>query len=313
MRKSFTALLVPVLFILTFFTTTVAGVGWLNKDMTDLANFKYGLPYSIILLLFLLAHEFGHYFAARYHKIRTTLPYFIPAPPMFVNPFGTLGAVIRIQSPLYSKKSIFDVGISGPISGLIVAFTLLIIGIITLPGKEYLFTIHPDYRNLETLPTTGFSFGNSLLFWGISQLSSSQGYMPPMNEIYHYPFLCVGWFGLLVTALNLIPVGQLDGGHILYALVGHKLHKKIAKYFFVFLVALGVTSLFPFIGPKYFLSTAGWLLWAAILFFVVKLEHPDIPDETPLSQGRQILGWLMLILFLLLFTPVPFTDDTILH
>ncbi len=313
MRKTITTLLPSGLFILTFFTTTVAGVGWLNKDMTDLANFSYGLPYSISLLAFLLAHEFGHYFAARFHRIKTTLPFFIPAPPMFVNPFGTLGAVIRIQSPLYSKKSVFDVGIAGPISGLIVALIILLIGFFTLPGKEYIFTIHPEYRYLDSLPTSGFSFGNSLLFWSFSQLSSTQGFIPPMNEIYHYPYLCIGWFGFLVTALNLIPVGQLDGGHILYALVGHKLHSKIAKYFFIFLVVLGLSSLLPFIGSKYFLSTTGWLLWAAILFFVVKLEHPPIPDEEPLSQGRQMLGWLMLIVFILLFTPVPFTDDSILQ
>jgi membrane-associated protease RseP (regulator of RpoE activity) len=312
MRKSFTTLLLPVLFVLTFFTTTVAGVGWLNKEMTDLANFRYGLPYSISLMIFLLAHEFGHYFAARYHKIKTTLPFFIPAPPMFVNPFGTLGAVIRIQSPLYSKKSIFDIGIAGPLSGLIVAFSLIILGIITLPGKEYLYAIHPEYRFMESLPSGGFSFGNSLLFWGLSQLAPLHSYMPQMNEIYHYPFLCVGWFGLLVTALNLIPVGQLDGGHILYALVGHKLHKKIARYFFIFLIILGMTSLLPFIGQKYFLSTVGWLLWAAILYFVVKIEHPDVPDETQLSRGRQALGWIMLAIFILLFTPVPFTDDSIL-
>lgn len=301
------------LFVLTFFTTTIAGIGWLNKEMTELSNFKYGLPYSISILLFLSAHEFGHYFAARYHKIKTTLPFFIPAPPMFVNPFGTLGAVIRIQSPLLSKKSMFDVGIAGPLSGLCVSLIILIIGFLTLPGKEYIFTIHPEYRYLDSLPASGFTFGNSILFWTLSRIIPTNGFVPPMNEIYHYPLLCVGWFGFLVTALNLIPVGQLDGGHILYALVGQKLHSKIARYFFIFLIILGLTTIFPIIGSKYFLSTSGWLLWTLILFFVIKLDHPPIPDEEPLDNNRKMLGWIILIIFMLIFTPIPFTDDTILN
>src|SRR5262249_53972272 len=149
-----------------------------------------------------------------------TLPFFIPVPPFTINPFGTMGAVIRIKSPWTSKRSLFDIGIAGPLAGLIVTIIILAVGMATLPGKEYLYTVHPDYRTMAKLPSDGFTLGSSLFFSWVRHLAPHGAFVPPMNEIYHYPFLCVGWFGLFVTALNLIPVGQLDGGHILYALVG---------------------------------------------------------------------------------------------
>src|SRR5713226_1631009 len=267
------------LFVVTFFTTTVAGVFWLNKDEFDLKNFAYGLPYSISILAMLAAHEFGHYFAAKYHGVQTTLPFFIPAPPFLLNPFGTMGAIIRIRSPITSKRALFDIGVAGPIAGLIVTLLVLVYGLVTLPAKEYLYTIHPDYASMTDLTKNGLTFGDSLLTLVLRRYFSGSGFFPPMNEIYHYPFLCVGWFGLFVTALNLIPVGQFDGGRILYAMIGRG-QGIIARGFLVILFLIGLSGFLPFLGFNVQPGTVGWLLWAAILFFIVKLDHPPIADDS---------------------------------
>jgi membrane-associated protease RseP (regulator of RpoE activity) len=295
------------LFVLTFFTTTLAGVQWLNKDPLELANFFLGLPYSLSLLAVLAAHEYGHFFAAKYHNVRTTQPYFIPIPPFLLNPFGTMGAVIRIRSAITSKKALFDIGIAGPIAGLVVTVLILFYGFMTLPGKEYLYSIHPDYVELDKIPEVGLTLGNSLLFFFVSKLSSFRGFVPPMNEIYHYPYLCVGWFGLFITALNLIPVGQLDGGHILYAIMGKK-QGLIARVFFFLLIGLGLSSFLPFFGWKIQPGTLGWLIWAAILFFLIKIDHPEIPDDTVLGPKRKFLGWFTFCIFILTFPPIPFFE-----
>jgi len=313
-KKELLTYIVHLLFLLmTFFTTTIAGVQWLNKDPFELSNFYLGLPYSISILLMLGAHEMGHYFAARYHGISATLPYFIPAPPFLINPFGTMGAIIRIRSGWNSKKNLFDIGISGPIAGLIVSIIILLIGFITLPPKEYLFSIHPEYKLLASIPTNGLTFGSSLLFSGLVKLFGSSHFVPPMNEIYHYPFLCVGWFGLFVTALNLMPVGQLDGGHIIYAMTGQRRHRIIARIFFAFLIISGILSLIPLIKGELYLASTGWLVWAAILYFLVKLDHPQVIDTEPLSPNRKLLGWIMIFVFILTFPPIPFIDFPLPH
>ena len=306
MAKIRVAVIHLTLFLLTFFTTTLAGVSWLNKDFRELSNFHNGLPYSLSLLFVLAAHELGHFFAAKYYGVKTTLPYFIPIPHFLLNPFGTMGAVIRIRSPLPSKKAIFDIGISGPIAGLIATLLILIFGFLTLPGKEFIYSIHPEYLLMDNPPQGGLTFGNSLFNWGIVKLLSNNNPLPPMNEIYHYPFLCVGWFGLFVTAMNLIPVGQLDGGHILYALVGSKKHSILARIFFIALIILGVSGLFPLQNGISYFETVGWLVWAFLLYFIVKLDHPEITDAEPLSYTRQILGWFIFIILILIFTPIPF-------
>ena len=303
-RAFFTYGLHLLLFAATFFTTTLAGVQWLNRDPLELSNFPLGLSYSLPLLAILAAHEFGHFFAARIHGVQATLPFFIPVPPFLLNPFGTMGAVIRIRSPLSSKKSLFDIGIAGPVAGLIVTLVVLLYGFLTLPGKEYLYSIHPEYRLLEKIPENGLTFGHSLLFWFLSHKLPVTGFIPPMNEVYHYPFLCVGWFGLFVTALNLIPVGQLDGGHILYALIG-KYQGRVARVFFVMLILIGLSGFASMLGWKIQAGTLGWLVWAAVLFFVIKIDHPEISDNGELGQGRKILGWCMLGMFVASFPPIP--------
>ena len=297
-----------LLFVLTFFTATLAGVQWLNKDPFELSNFHFGLTYSLALLFFLSSHEFGHYFAARIHKVSTTLPFFIPIPP-FLNPFGTMGAVIRIRSPFQSRRSLFDVGIAGPVAGFIVTCLILAVGFLTLPGKEYLFSIHPEYATKTEIPAGGFTFGTSILFWTLCKIFSARAFVPPMNEIYHYPLLCAGWFGLFVTAMNLLPVGQLDGGHIMYSLVGQRTQKYIARTTFILLILLGLTGIVSLIlHGAIQIGTLGWLFWATILFFIVKLEHPPIPVPDELTSGRKILGLASFLVFILTFPPIPFFE-----
>ncbi len=215
-----------LLFGVTFFTSTVAGVSWIFGPAAaiDLDNFHIGLPYSVAILFVLGCHEFGHYFAARFHKVKATLPFFIPFPmvEIFLN-FGTLGAVIKTQSPINTRRAMFDIGVAGPIAGFFACVALLIYGFINLPPAEFILTIHPDYFN-QTSETNALAleFGSNLLYSAMQFLltNPSAEFVPPMSEIYHYPYLCVGWFGLFVTAMNLVPVGQLDGGHIFYSMFG---------------------------------------------------------------------------------------------
>jgi membrane-associated protease RseP (regulator of RpoE activity) len=302
-QKRIPQYLIPLgLFVLTFFTTTIAGVFWLNKDGFDLENFQLGLTYSFCILFVLASHEFGHYFAARHHKVEATLPFFIPAPPVYL-PFGTLGAVIRTRSPVPTRKAMFDIGVAGPIAGFVATIIVLLIGLTNLPPKEYIYTIHPEYLQGMKAPGADLTFGNTLLYTFLEK-SVATGYVPPMDEIYHYPFLCVGWFGLLVTAMNLIPVGQLDGGHIIYGMFGQK-HRIIARSAFVLLLVLGLAGALQVLRIELSFGWSGWLVWAAILFIVIKLDHPQIADPEPLSPNRMIVGWIALAIFVVSFSPSP--------
>jgi membrane-associated protease RseP (regulator of RpoE activity) len=317
-----------LLFLLTLFTTTVAGVQWVGKNAFELNNLGYGLPYSISILFVLGAHEFGHYFAARIHKVDVTLPYFLPFPPtpFFLN-FGTLGALIRTRSLVPNRKAMFDIGVAGPLAGVAACLMILIFGFLTLPGKEFILGLHPNYdfvtnstNEAQGLP---LEFGNTILYTVLSSVFTdpTRQFVPPMSEIYHYPFLCVGWFGLFVTAMNLIPIGQFDGGHIVYTVFGDR-HRYIARFFFVFLLILGLPSILDGLIrglASYFVaqpldqvipfaqySWSGWFLWALISFYMVKLYHPPVPDETPLDKNRVIVGWIALVVFVVCFSFSPF-------
>ena len=317
-----------LLFLLTFFTTTVAGVQWVGRDAFELTNLTYGLPYSIAILFVLGVHEFGHYFAARYHRVDVTLPYFLPFPPtpFFLN-FGTLGALIRTRSIVPSRKAMFDIGVAGPLAGFVACIVVLVLGFLTLPGREYILALHPHYDFLtnSTNETQGLplEFGNTILYSFLSSIFTdpARQFVPPMSELYHYPLLCVGWFGLFVTAMNLIPIGQFDGGHVAYTVFGDK-HRFIARFFFVLLVVLGLPSILDGLIrgiSTYFVaqplgqvipfaqySWTGWFLWALISFYMVKLYHPPVPDESPLDQTRIVVGWVALVVFILCFSFSPF-------
>ncbi len=301
------------LFVLTFITTTFAGVQWLNKDPQELTNFSSGVTYAVLILAMLASHEFGHYLAARHHRIDTTLPYFIPFPSFFgLVPFGTLGAVIRLRSAIPSRKVIFDIGAAGPIAGFIVSIAILAIGFLTLPPIDYLYAIHPEYAQMATIPLAGLTFGKTIFYSAIASLVAPAGaFVPPMNEIYHYPFLCVGWFGMLVTAMNLIPIAQLDGGHISYAMFGDRYHL-IGQVSLVLLVLLGSAGFLPLLGIPYEYGWTGWLFWALVLIVFMrafKLVRPPLADDAPLDARRMLIGWVCLVILLGAFSLNPFTIE----
>lgn len=328
-KQDFRFLLNILLFFATFFTATVAGVQWVGKDPFELTNLQLGLTYSVAMLFVLGVHEFGHYFAAKYHGVKVTLPYFIPFPPtpIFLN-FGTLGALIRTRAVVPSRKAMFDIGVAGPLAGFAACIVVLVLGFLTLPGKEYILSIHPyyDFTTQSTNEAQGLplEFGHTILYSFLSWLLTdpSKQFVPPMSELYHYPLLCVGWFGLFVTAMNLIPIGQYDGGHLIYTLFGEG-HRRIARGSFIILILLGLPAILDSLIrgiASYFIqqplsqviplaqySWTGWFLWAVISYYVVKLYHPPVPDETPLDKRRIFIGWCTVLVFIISFSFSPFT------
>ncbi len=298
------------LFVVTFITTTIAGIEWTTGKIGpyQINDFIHGLPYSFSILFILGVHEFGHYFASLYHKVKVTLPYFIPLPHA-IGLFGTMGAVIKTKSPIPDNKAMFDIGAAGPISGFIACLIVLIYGFTHLPPADYILQIHPDYYSPEYGKNAiGFAFGDTLLFSMLKFLFTNVSqFVPPMSEVYHYPYLCVGWFGLFVTSMNLIPVGQLDGGHIIYSMFGEKKQEAIASIAMILLVFLGVLGIlgsFLNIGPT--IGWSGWLLWSVILYFFIKVKHPPVNKFEELDWRRKILGYIAILIFILSFSPTPF-------
>ncbi len=300
------------LFLLTFITTTIAGAQWISgmPGPYQISFLMKGLPYSISIMFIISCHEFGHYFAAVYHKVKATLPFFIPFPPVpfFLN-FGTMGAVIKTKSPIYTKKAMFDIGVAGPLAGFVACLIVLVYGFTHVPDINYLLAIHPDYFSPDYgKGAINLVFGNTLLFsfFKLIFIHGNQ-FFPPMSEIYHYPYLCVGWFGLFITAMNMIPVGQLDGGHIAYTMFGEDRHYKIALVSFVLLLVLGSLGLLEsLLDLSFTVGWVGWLLWALLLFFVIKIKHPPIPDTEELDPKRKMLGYLSIFILIISFSPTPF-------
>jgi membrane-associated protease RseP (regulator of RpoE activity) len=301
-----------VLFIVTFITTIIAGLEWTTGKMGpfEFNDLVYGLPYSLSILFILACHEFGHYFAAMHHKVKATLPFFIPFPPIagFFN-FGTMGAVIKTKSVIPNNKAMFDIGVAGPIAGFIACLIVLIYGFTNLPAVDYILQIHPDYFSPEYGKVgINLEFGSTLLFEILKYFfTNPQDFIPPMSEIYHYPYLCVGWFGLFITAMNLIPVGQLDGGHILYGMFGNKIHEAVASISMILLGALGLIGLLKtFMNLPLAFGWSGWLLWAFILYVFIKVKHPPVPHFERIDIRRRIIGYIAVLIFILSFSPTPF-------
>jgi len=260
-----------ILFIITFITATFAGAE-VSGDMS--AMFLSGLPYSITLLTILLSHEFGHYGAARRFGVDATLPYFIPFPSII----GTMGAVIKTRSPIPDRRALFYIGALGPLPGFIMSCAAVILGI-------YLSEIKP-------LPAAGgdiLIFGDSLLFAGIVRFF--HGTVPAGHDIYLSPFAWAGWVGFLITSLNLMPIGQLDGSHILYALIGRKQ------------VVFGWIALAALVAMSFIWE--GWIVWVLLTLLVLMIGHPDVPEGEPLSAGEQALGWFCMAILVMTFVPVP--------
>jgi membrane-associated protease RseP (regulator of RpoE activity) len=301
------------LLVVTFITTAFAGVQWLNRDPLELTNFPSGLLYASLLITVLLSHEMGHYIAARRHNVNATLPYFLPFPSFLLFglfPFGTLGAVIRLKEPVRSREALLDIGAAGPIAGAIVSIAFLITGFLTLPPREYLYTIHPEYATMATLPTTGLTFGQNLLYIVCSWCAPAGAFVPPMNEIYHYPFICVGWIGMFVTMMNLIPVGQLDGGHIAASLLGLKQRNLLTYVTLLLLFVLGIAGFLPLLGISFEFGWGGWVMWGLVLLWLDRQtrRHPAaIYDATPIDIHRQVIGGLCFALLVLTYMPVPFS------
>ncbi len=310
--KKHSPLINLILFVITFITTIFAGLEWTTGtpgpyDITALAN---GLPYSLSILFILSLHEFGHYFAARYHKVDATFPYFIPFPPImgFLN-FGTMGAVIRTRSTVMNNKAMFDIGVAGPIAGFFASLIILIYGFTHLPGVDYLLAIHPDYFQPEYAEgVLSLKFGDTLLMTFLRDtFTNSNQFVPPMTEIYHYPYLCAGWFGLFITSMNMVLVGQLDGGHISYSMFGTVKHEAIASISMIILIVLGVLgTVETFLDLNIGIGWTGWLFWSFILYFVIKIKHPPVTNFSPLDFRRMALGYFSFFILVVSFSPAPF-------
>ena len=358
------------LFLLTLLTTTLAGVQLTRGDVGFLplgfgffpaapqgAEWGRGLRYAAAFLGVLTVHEFGHYFVARRNRVAASLPYYVPFP----LGLGTFGAVIRIRERIFSRREFFDIGLAGPLAGFVVAVALLAYGFTHLPALDYLFSIHPEYARFgadyaaHVYPpgTQGLTLARPLLYRWLEAALADPARLPHPNELLHYPLLLAGVLSLFFTALNLLPMGQLDGGHILYGLIGPRAFNRLVPLLFVafiFYAGLGLFTLHDdgptwlYGGPAYagylllifrrvlprpwqgwllaagiwaaqlavaagwpgIVGNPGWLAFGLLLGVGTGIYHPAAPDERPLSKGRQLLGWLMLAIFVLCFSPSPF-------
>jgi membrane-associated protease RseP (regulator of RpoE activity) len=244
----------------------------------DFAPLTDGLLFTFTLITILGAHELGHYFACKHYGIRATLPFFIPAPPL-LTPFGTFGAVIKIKEPIRSRRALFDIGIAGPLAGFALALPASIIGLLIAAPAS------PPPESDWNLDDPGLLKLITMLF-----------HISPW--IKWNPVYWAAWGTLLVTALNLFPVGQLDGGHVLYAIFGRRVHKWVSRVTCAAVVALAVATGFLYPFPV-------WILWSLVLLFMLKVGHPPVADSEPLGKTRIILAILAAIIFLLCFMPLP--------
>jgi membrane-associated protease RseP (regulator of RpoE activity) len=287
-----------LLFILTLASTTIVGASMQRNFDRNLPFFDVergfqafgtwlrhpegllsGLPFSLTLLTILLAHEFGHYVACRFYRVDASLPYFLPAPTFT----GTLGAFIRIRAQIYTKRVLFDVGIAGPIAGFVFLLPALAIGLAfskVIPGIAH---------------QGALTFSTPALVW-LLERAVFPGI--PTSDIYLHPVARAAWIGILATALNLLPIGQLDGGHILYAIASDR-HKGLSRLFAGALIPIGLCGIFY---PSFFWP--GWLVWAVVLL-IFGMRHPAIYDPSDLGGNRRKLALLALAIFLLCFTLAP--------
>lgn len=272
-----------ILFLLTFFSLTfreLLFVGWFPFRPNAFSDmFASEWPYSVSLILILLAHEMGHYLPAMLYGIRTSLPYFIPFP---FSVIGTMGAVIQIQGQITDKQKLFDIGSGGPLASLILSAIAWVVGL----GFSELIPI------TENIDLSGYLFfGDSLFTKGTSYLVFGF-YDPSAYDIQIHPLARAGWVGLLVTAINLLPFGQLDGGHIIYSIFGEK-YRIWIHYLFLSFVLIAMLSI-------------TWLIWAILIYLFLKIEHPYVPDPPKeLTLMRKIIGLFLLLSLPIIFVPEP--------
>lgn len=269
-----------------------------DVDLTDPRSYLYGLLFAAALMVILLAHELAHYFVARRYGSPVSLPYFVPMP---LSPFGTMGAVIFQQAPMRDRKALFDIGVAGPLAGLVVAVPLLIVGLLfSQVGRPSDFV---DIRQTEVVQQEG----NSLVYLAAKYLVKGRilpdergediWLSPPASP--GGPVAFAAWAGLLVTAINLLPIGQLDGGHVAYALLGRRAWT-LAYGTIGLLGALGIYL--AFIGNP---AWATWLIWAGLGLLLGPRHPPPLNDASPAGRGRLVLGVILLAVFIATFVPVP--------
>ena len=305
-----------ILFLLTLFSVVFAGTmysydgpvpdGGLGGQLLVLVrNLHVGIPFGLSILAILLAHEFGHYLAARYHKSAVTLPYFIPLP---ISPFGTMGAFIQLKEPPKNRRTLHDIGVAGPLAGLVVAIPILLIGLALSPveviepvagaggvlmveGNSIFYLAAKYFIHGELLPNPA-SYGSlsPVLYW-LRYIFT--GFPAPFGarDVLMHPLAWAGWAGLLVTALNLIPVGQLDGGHALYVLFGRKARRMVP----IVLIALALLGF----------AWQGWWLWVVLIFFLGQRHAEPLDQITPLDPTRRAIAIAVLVLFVFIVIPIP--------
>jgi membrane-associated protease RseP (regulator of RpoE activity) len=265
-----------VLFAVTFATVALNGAFISGENpLEDPWSVRAGFPFAIALMSILLIHELGHYTLARWHNVSATLPYFIPAPPIFV---GTFGAFIRMRSLPPGRPALFDVGAAGPWAGFVAAIAAMVVGL--------------QLSEVRAIPMTTSTLwlGDSLLTSGLVYLTF--GSLPDGMTVYFHPIAFAGWVGLFVTVLNLLPMGQLDGGHIAYAMFGRR-HRYIARLTFIAMAVLGS------------LQWSGWYAWV-IFPLIIGLDHPPtVEDWVPVRGWRRVGGWLTVAMFVAIFMPNP--------
>ena len=314
-----------VLFIVTFFSMMLMGVD-IPSDATAGDNsstirflFQHiltGWPFALSMMGILFTHEMGHYLMCRYYKVPATLPFFIPAP--FLSPLGTLGAFIAMRGIPKNKRVLFDVGVAGPLAGLVIAIPVLFLGL-SLSHLGPIGHAAPGTSGLLEGNSIFYLFSKYLVFGKLLPEPVSMDGLPPALYWLRYfltaqpipfngldvqlaPVALAGWAGLLVTALNLVPVGTLDGGHVAYGLFGEKARR-------IFPVAIGTLIALSVLPSLLTLSLGAfnfsWLLWVFILFWLGNVRTQPLDDITPLDGKRRALGFFMLVLFVLLFTPIP--------
>ncbi len=265
-----------ILFVITLFTTTLAGAMMEGAGRKGIMWYISGFKFSLPLMLILGIHETGHYLAAKYHNIRATLPYFIPAPTLI----GTFGAFIKIKEPIKYRDTLMDVGAAGPLAGFFAALPILFWG------------VWHSKIVMITKPAVGLRLGGSIIL--VAVVKAIHGTIPSGYDLQLSAPAFAAWLGLFVTSLNLLPIGQLDGGHIMYALLGDEKANVVSKIVFFSLLPLGI--FWP-----------GWIIWAFLLYFVLGLKHPPIIyPSMSLDWRRKFLGWFCIFIFIITFTPVPF-------
>lgn len=294
-----------LLFVLTILSTLVTFAmtsGIVPADAPLLDQIRAGLgawTYTVPLMAILLTHEFGHYFAARWHRVPASLPFFIPLP--MLSPFGTMGAVIGMSGRIKSRNALLDIGAAGPLAGLVVAIPVVVYGLLHSP--------------VQPIPEDGVQEGQSLLYVLLKYLVL--GKIPEGHDVFLNGPAFAGWVGLFVTMLNLVPIGQLDGGHIAYALFGEK-QNRYARFVHWSMLGMFFLNLARFL-PAAIRTNGGiadavgnsmaWLVWFVLVYVLGRLSGPDHPPTEPgeLSRGRQAIAVVSLIVFVLLFMPTPWS------